>query len=492
MPGALTPADEPHDLTHLDPDGPTTLPRQRSAQRHWDRLRRSLGDRIAGPAAADSPDEGLGDEETARILDVVARLGEGLLSCGAPTADVTTTSLRVAHSLGATRAQVDVTHTAVTVAAPSAAQTELTVLRVVRARATDYTRLAALVDTAREVVEEGLAVDEAGTRVKRAASTRRPYRARIASLGNVGLATAVSVIIGGGWAVALAAALTTLVVDQLVRRLARRDLPTFFQQFIGAGTATSLAILSSHAIDHAPGWFTDRAGDLPVSLVVSAGIVVLIPGLTLVTAAEDAISGYSQTAVVRGFEALLLTTGLVVGIAAALDVARRVDLGVALTFGQGSNPVVVQALAAATISACFAVANYSTRRTVLLAATVGVLGWVVRRLGDLALPPTAAIVVAALVIGFTSETIAPRLRVPTVVVSIAAILPLFPALDVYRAVYTVAEVSIDAGTALLVAALGATLALAAGVGFGEFFAASARGAQDRATHWVRRQAATRR
>ena len=51
------------------------------------------------------------------------------------------------------------------------------------------------------------------------------------------------------------------------------------------------------------------------SLVVAAGIVVLLAGMSLVSAAQDAINGFPVTAGARAFELVTLTIGIVVGIA---------------------------------------------------------------------------------------------------------------------------------------------------------------------------------
>ncbi len=48
------------------------------------------------------------------------------------------------------------------------------------------------------------------------------------------------------------------------------------------------------------------------SLVLASSIVVLLAGLSLVGAAEDAISGFPVTATARAFEVVTLTAGIVV------------------------------------------------------------------------------------------------------------------------------------------------------------------------------------
>ena len=75
-------------------------------------------------------------------------------------------------------------------------------------------------------------------------------------------------------------------------------------------------------------------GVLP-SLVVASGIVVLLAGLSLVGAAQDAIEGFYVTAGARVFQVIVLTLGIVVGIVVVLGVANR--LGVVLAISPESQ-----------------------------------------------------------------------------------------------------------------------------------------------------------
>src|SRR5919199_1798342 len=142
-----------------------------------------------------------------------------------------------------------------------------------------------------------------------------PSRRTVHTLGWAGLAGSVGLLLGGGWLEALSAAATTALIEQVLRVLTRRSLPSFFQQAAGAALATGVAVLLL-------AWDVDVRS----SLVVAAGIVVLLAGLSLVSSAQDAISGFPVTATARAFEVVTLTTGIVVGIAAVLDAAQRAGI----------------------------------------------------------------------------------------------------------------------------------------------------------------------
>ncbi|WP_432492965.1 threonine/serine exporter family protein [Kineococcus gypseus] len=448
--------------------------------------------RLAGraPAEADSAPLGLPREQVPAALRALTRTAEALLSAGASAADVTALTLRAAAGAGLHRTQVDITFTAVVVSTTGDDGVPLTDVRVVQVRGTDYARLSRLYELAHAAGAGEVGVAELDARLRRLLSARRPYRGSVASLGAVGLAVSVAVLLGGGWAVAAAAAGTTAALQLVLLALDRRGLPVFFQQVAGAGLATAVALVLLQWREHLPG----GAGSLPPSLVVGSGIVVLLAGLSLVGSAEDAIAGFYVTAGARAFETVVLTVGLVLGIAGVLDLGQRAGVVLTLTFAATEPPAVaVQVLAGASAALAWAVSGYAEARAVVLAALAGATASAAAAAASAAgAGPVAAAGVAALLVGLLAEGTAWRWRVPGLVVSVCGIVPLLPGLAVFRAISALVGGSTSAGLVLLVQALGTALALAAGVTLGEFCSTPLRREFDRVERRVRRRAGNRR
>ncbi|WP_432523318.1 threonine/serine ThrE exporter family protein [Kineococcus sp. SYSU DK006] len=468
------------------------MPLLRTPARLGARLRTRLAEVLtpAPPAPAEPVVEGgLTQGEALDVLDALVRMAEALLSCGASAADVTALTLRAASGAGLHRTQVDITYTAVTVSTAGADGQPLTTVRVVRVRGTDYSRLSALYELAHDA-GDGLPAAEVSARLRRLLSQRRPYTRRVSALGAVGLAVSVAVLLGGGWAVAAGAAVVTAVLQLLLAAANRRGLPAFFQQVAGAGVATCFALALLLWQPHLPDW----VGPLPPSLVVGSGIVVLLAGLSLVESAEDAISGFYVTASARAFETLLLTTGLVLGIAGVLDLGQRAGITLSLAFAATEPPpLVVQVLAGTAAATAWAVSGYAAGRAVALAGLAGATASATSALAVAAgAGPVAAAGLAALLVGFLAEGTAWRWGVPGLVVAVCGIVPLLPGLAIYRAIFAVVGGGTSAGLALLVSALGTALALAAGVTLGEFCSQPLRREFDRVERLVRRRALNRR
>ena len=64
---------------------------------------------------------------------------------------------------------------------------------------------------------------------------------------------------------------------------------------------------------------------------MASGIVLLLAGLSVVGAAEDALEGYYVTAGARGFEVIVLSLGIAVGISLVLSLGKRLDYPMRIT-----------------------------------------------------------------------------------------------------------------------------------------------------------------
>ena len=422
------------------------------------------------------------DDLTAHAaLGLALRIGASMLAIEASAADVTATVLRVAAAYGLTSCQADVTHTSITVSYDRENAVPLTAMRIVRASRTDYTRLQGITDLARAVCAGDIEVEEAHRRLDRVVSAPATYRRAVHALAWAGVAGCFGLVLGGGWLEALLAALTTALIEQGLRVLNRRSLPLFFQQAAGAAFATGVAVLLL-------AWDVDVRS----SLVVAAGIVVLLAGLSLVSAAQDAINGFPVTAGARAFEVVTLTAGIVVGIAGVLDLAQRARLPLTVADTSSSVPFAVALAASAGIAGFWALASHARPRAVVLAAIAGALAWTTFwALGGTGAGPALASGVAAVVLGFCGELLTDRLRVPPQLVAVCGIVPLLPGLAIYHGLFAiVVDADIQGGLTALVGAAGVGLALAAGVTLGEYLGRPISARRDRYDERVRRRAMT--
>lgn len=427
-----------------------------------------------------------------RVVDLAMRTAETMLTVGASVNDVTLAALQVTKAYGVTPVHVDVTYTSITVSLNrGTGEDPLTVTRVVQGRTTDFTRLQRL-DELVARVQAGLEIGEARTEFARITRSPHPYRRALITLANGGIAAGVAILLGGSAIITAVALITAVIITVLQHELGRRLLPAFFTQALGALIVTGTAMLMTWlAREH------DTLGGVRPSIIVAAGIVVMLAGMSFVGAAQDAIDGYYVTAGARGFEVISLTLGIVVGITAGLQLGKRVGYELLLSSSApGFGALHQQLIGAALVAVSYAVSTYSSVRVIGLSALMGLLGWGCYLLGGmLALGPAASSGLGALVGSFIAVLVSRRLKVPALALTTAAIVPLVPGTAVFRGLLQLVTANggtaqLMNGTSTLLGAAGIAMALAAGISLGAFLGRPTRDTIITAARRMRRDSAT--
>ncbi|EWT00526.1 hypothetical protein N865_14725 [Intrasporangium oryzae NRRL B-24470] len=407
------------------------------------------------------------------VIDLAMRAGVAMLSTGAAAADVTATVLVLTKAYGLASVHVDVTYTSVTVSYHRGPDADpVTVMRIVRFRVQDYTRLerlrALIIDLSRDPVD----VAEARVRFDAVVTAPHPYRRWLVTVAGGALAAAAAGLVGAGPFIILLSFVTAAVVERILAWLTGAGIASFFAQCVGSAIPTIVATLVVVAQSAGVTFF----GDVSPSLVVASGIVLLLSGLSIVGAGEDALEGYYVTAGARAFEVVVLSLGIAVGISVVLAVGQRLGYPIAISpYTLLSDNVLIQVVCAVVISVAFAVISYATGRAVAIAGVAGGLGWVVLAVAERGeLGSIAASATAALFIGFASRLVARRLAFSSLAVTTAAIVPLLPGRMAYQGISEIVTqpsgAGFSTGIATLTQAFGLGLGLAAGVSLGNYLA----------------------
>ena len=436
------------------------------------RLLPSLRDLVNSDVPTDTLTEALpviDDALAAQIVELAIRMGETMLVAGAPASEVTLTIVRVTGTYGLDQVHVDVTYNSITATyhRPGAAR-PITSMRVVRGAAPDYERLQRVQALVADI-RAGLDPQTAAERYRRIRRTAFRYRPPAVVVAQGMLAVGVAVMFGAPWIVIVLAFVAAILAALTQYALAKARVPYFFSQIAGAFVLTLTAAFSPLlAMTPLPG-----AQEIRPSVIVASGIVLMLAGLTVVGAAQDAIDGFALTAMGRILELITHTLGVVLGILAALEVARVVGQAMeppseALPLG----PVPLQFLGAALVAVAVAVYNGAGRRIIVVSTGLSLVAW----LGYLAtdavgLETAAASGFGAFVGSFVGVVVAFRLHVPSIAITTAAILPMVPGAAVFRGLLSIVEAG-DEGALMIVgfenlvgaAVVGISLAVGASLG----------------------------
>ncbi|MBO0854117.1 MAG: threonine/serine exporter family protein [Nocardia sp.] len=428
--------------------------------------RRATVDAVVQAPSPLQPIDLTDDAAVTEVLDLAQRVGQVVLAAGTAVTDTTTQIQFIASTYGLTQCDIDVTYDSIRISADRGPSLPpASTMRVVRYRSLDFTRLSQVDRLTRRIRREVPPPRQAHADLDAITSAPHPYHRWIATFGWSLLAAAISLLLGGGALVAVISFATTLLIDRCNRLLNRRGLPFFFQNMVGGLIATVPAILMqtfAHGIETNP------------TLIVAAGITVLLSGIQLVGAVEDAITGAPITAGARMLEVVVMTGAIIAGVAIALRGAQALGAAMPAINISASTDITtlpLKLVAGALASMAFALACYAERRALLAAAISGAAitacFLLVQHSG---FGPVLAAAVAATAVGLAGGLLARRALTPPLVIAVAGITPMLPGLSVYRGLDALLNNNMLFGLNQMLAALMIGCALGGGITLGEWIA----------------------
>lgn len=430
----------------------------------------SIVDRLAGSPYANPMVQVGGLDKSAQLsLDFTLLLAETMFRYGANALDVENAIVSVMAAFGLRNMEVDITNQAVIINYTPKDSQPLTVVRVVRSWTNNYAGLAAVHRLVTEIISGNLNRQEAERKLRQILHQPKPFPRWLVSVCNGLFAGCVIAVLGGGWNSILAGTLATYLVALFGKILSNWRIPEFFTTAISSFliTAVALALVGSNLL----------GGGIDPGIIVTGGILLLLPTGRLVSSVQDAISGFPVTAAGRILSSLFIFGALVGGIAVASTLGRLMGInskvisdsvGSAMEANLG---IILLIVAFATIT--IGVAEQTEFRLLIPTALVGTFGYFVLLLSNyVGIGPRLGPILAAAVIGFAARIVALRLGAPQVVIGVPSILFLLTGLSIFRAMFaltTDSDVSL-AGVVGLFNALVVILGVASGVVFGDILA----------------------
>lgn len=407
-----------------------------------------------------------------RVTDVAARIGDLLLSSGSGNSDTKAQILAVTSSYGLYGCHVDITLNTITIYTRSTDHSDPPVMtfRVVNALKTDFSRLTEVDRLIRSIVNGATPVEMATDIVTELERRPLPYRMRWIPPAWGGFAGAIGLLLGGGPVISLIALVTTTIIMAVTLWLSGKRLPPFFQNLFGGVIATIPAALTYN-------FARDLHVHVSPSIVIASCIVAMLAGLTLVQALQDGVTGAPVTASARFFEIVLMTGGIIAGVAIGIQLMSR--LGMTLPPLDTSTPdlggvsgVTLRILGGVGAAMFFCIAEFCDRRALVVATFTT---FVVFTFHQVAMPvigmdSVTGVGAVAVLIGLAGGLLSRRFLIPPQITAIAGITPLLPGLSLYRGMYSLLSDQMVQGLSSLGIALATATALAAGVTFGEWIA----------------------
>jgi uncharacterized membrane protein YjjP (DUF1212 family) len=269
---------------------------------------------IASPASADTR-PGAQDEPLHTALDVALHAGQVLLVSGADTYRVEETVTAVGVSLGAQAMEVYATPTGIIATAGVRAAQQTRVRRGV-VSGVDLGRIEAVNTLARRIVMDGLEAAEVEAELDMIARVPRHYGPLVTTTTIALACGCFGLLFGGSWRDGVVALLAATV--GMVTRLAmiRSGVGVLLHVPLTAFVATALVTLIDPFF-----------GPPHYDITVPSAVLMLVPGVPLITALSDLVANDFVSGVTRLAQAVLVATEIAFGVALALAVARIAGWG---------------------------------------------------------------------------------------------------------------------------------------------------------------------
>ena len=406
----------------------------------------------------------LGDLYSPRqIVDFCLDLGEVMLASGADVRTVEVAIVAVSTKWNLAPLELDITGTAITLQYAPAEGPPLVKMRVVSAEGSDLHRLSLVYQIVDELLHDDRDMTSAveGLVEVLQSPPRWPSWITDGAMGLFGVS--VSLQAGGSIVGAVGAFVLMIGVMTLGRWLARKGIPQFFAVVLQSACVAALGTLAI--------W----AGAMPAgsaAAMVAAVVVLILPHVTIVTWAQDAISGFRAMAVSRALVIVLIVAGIVVGIPGGLALTSGVALEVDPTdITLRSLPIWLLLITTFFAAAATAVTQGANARVMPVAIGVAIVGtvslWGLKQLG---LPLLGATFLVAVLLGALSTVVAARLRVSATAIAVPAFCgSLLPSLAVASALLNFMA-GTDGAAVDFVASMSTTLAIGAGLVLGSLLA----------------------
>lgn len=402
-----------------------------------------------------------------RALRLVMDVSDHLLSMGAPAHSVVHIALGITDTYCKRKVHIDVSFNQITLSQDRGIDREpLTLIRTISPRATSYQLMRELQSLANKIPDHKISLDDAEIELDSIIAKTKRYPRIVSYIAGGGLSAGSAALYTTSLPIILTAFGLGFLIAFLIDQLGRIALPSFFVQII---TALSITLISTGILWSVKHKYWTFFASIDPTIITVGGIVLLVAGMMIVGAFQDAIDEYYVTASARLLKVTMLTLGIVLGVGMGLYAAKQFGLSFVATPDRLSfSSTTYQYIGAVIISASFALGNNSRPIGLIITGASGLLGYytllAMSELGLMIIPANA---VAGFVVGFIATIVSRAIHIPSQAVIDSGIVPLVPGLTLYNGLMAlIADPTSSDGTLLLLRSVLIAVSIAAGASFG--------------------------
>lgn len=405
-----------------------------------------------------------------RALRMTMTIAEYLLSMGVSARDTVNMSQKITKTYCTRPVHLDISSTLITVSQDRGIDREpLTLVRTIVLDDANYQLIQALQSLAMEIADTNLPLHLAEEKLQHIVKTTKQHNRWLIYTAGGAVSSGVVVMYDSNLLMTALAFMMGFLATGFLRWMARIGVATFYSQIMTALLITLLAASVAWLNQ-----FEFIRTEFNATMLVISGIVLLVAGMMMVGAFQDAIDEYYVTANARLLKVMMATGGIVIGVMAGLYIATRFGI----TFPTTPDRLtlapdkIIQYLGALLTAAAFAVRNHSRWLGLSVAGAAGMLSWwislIMTRSGFGIVLASAT---AATIVGFVAVLTSRFWRFPSMAIIAAGIVPLVPGLSLYNGMLGVvlhppSDPLFMSALAILLRATMIGLAVAAGASLG--------------------------
>ena len=402
-----------------------------------------------------------------RALRLAMSMTDQLASMGVAASDAVHMCLSITDTYCKRKVHIDISSTLITVSQDRGNDREpLTLIRTIDFRDTDYKRVQALQNLVLSVRGHKIQLEDAEKEFDKIVREPKLYPRWLRHVMAGGISAGVVILYSGAPLMVLLAFLMGVATSWSIDFLSRRGLASFYIQILVSLCITLVATLTV--------WLNIQFSlNMNPTLMLIGGIVMLMAGMMIVGALQDAIDEYYVTANARLLRVVVATGGVVIGVLMGLFIAGR--FGITFPTTPERLPLAdegLRYLGAFIIASGFAASNYAPRLTFLMSGLAGLLSYFILQLMmDFNLGIVVSSGIAATAVGLLATFGSRFWHFPSVAIISAAIVPLVPGLAFYNGLMGVSgnvagSPEFMAGLTILMRAVAIGIAVAAGATLG--------------------------
>lgn len=394
--------------------------------------------RLRGTPYADAP-RGAVPDDVLESMDLVLRVAAIAIRGGSGMRDAESMMIASAAALGLADEylEYDLTFTSATVSYSPPGVDPVVRVRVVRSPGRDLSRLTALHEYVADLVSGRLAPVDAKIKLAEVESSNRPYRRSLVRVAWAVMTALIVLRLGGDWVAIATSFAATILIEGVGQWLRARGTPWPLITLAGSIIA-AVAAVGVGGVDASGLGRLDPDVVRRTTLVVAGGVMMLLPGLQLVSVIEDGLWDYPLSATARLFQAMLGTGAILAGVGAVFSFAPNLGADVPPLMDPLRHSLAAPAwtylliVFAATIAA--AIGNRVAPRLLLPAGAAGATGvGVLLGCQWLGLSSQLGTLLGALAIGALGRVWALRAKATPLAIVVPAITMLLPGLAVVEA-----------------------------------------------------------